>query len=175
MVKKTSGLWILAALMAVPLLAVGWLAFFYTEVGMANEIGEGAQETRLSFVFAPPVYRLREEINPFFILTPDVVEAVQAFQALFDLGDTSACYCRLPGLTRVFDLWGDSRKGLSLFRALQVFLLLCQKRSKVADVPSPCFFVYLRIGLKLLCRALPEQLMHIVPVGRDATDQGFIQ
>jgi hypothetical protein len=48
MVKKYGRRWLLTALIAVPLLAVGWLAFFYTEVGMANEIGEGARETHLT-------------------------------------------------------------------------------------------------------------------------------
>jgi len=44
--KKFRRLGILAALIAVPLLAIGWLAFFYTEVGMANAIG--VQEPSLS-------------------------------------------------------------------------------------------------------------------------------
>jgi hypothetical protein len=48
MVKKLGRLGILAALIVVPLLAIGWLVFYYTEVGMANEIGAGAQEIRLS-------------------------------------------------------------------------------------------------------------------------------
>ena len=46
MTKKVGRLGILAVLIAVPLIAIGWLAFFYTEVGMAKEIG--VQEPRLS-------------------------------------------------------------------------------------------------------------------------------
>jgi hypothetical protein len=47
MARKIGRLGILAAIIAVPLFAIGWLAFFYTEVGMAKEIVIGAQETRL--------------------------------------------------------------------------------------------------------------------------------
>ena len=47
MVKKVGRLGILLALMVVPLFAIGLMAFFYTEVGMAKEIGVEAQETRL--------------------------------------------------------------------------------------------------------------------------------
>jgi hypothetical protein len=39
---KKFGLWVLVALIVVPLLAFGWLVYFYREVGMANEIGEGS-------------------------------------------------------------------------------------------------------------------------------------
>lgn len=46
MVKKIGRLGILAALMAVLLVAMGWLFFFYTEVGMAKTIG--VPEPRLS-------------------------------------------------------------------------------------------------------------------------------
>ncbi len=48
MVKKVGRWWLLVALMAVLLFATGWLAFFYTEVGMAKEIGVGVQEYRLT-------------------------------------------------------------------------------------------------------------------------------
>lgn len=48
MVKKVGRWGLLVALMAVLLFATGWLAFFYTEVGMAKEIGVGAQEYRLT-------------------------------------------------------------------------------------------------------------------------------
>jgi hypothetical protein len=47
MAKKIGRLGILVALIVVSLVAIGWLAFLYTEVGMANEIGVRAQETRL--------------------------------------------------------------------------------------------------------------------------------
>ncbi|MFC1970901.1 hypothetical protein ACFLV0_03065 [Chloroflexota bacterium] len=48
MVKKVSRWGILAALIGVPLLVITWQVLLYTEVGMANEIGEGAQVPRLS-------------------------------------------------------------------------------------------------------------------------------
>ena len=46
MKNKVGGLGILVALIVIPLLAVGLFAFYYTEVGMAKEIG--IQEPRLS-------------------------------------------------------------------------------------------------------------------------------
>jgi hypothetical protein len=39
MIKKLGRLGIVAVLVAVPLLTAGWLAIFYTEVGMAKEVG----------------------------------------------------------------------------------------------------------------------------------------
>ena len=39
MIKRLGKLGILAMLIAIPLLTAGWLALFYTEVGMAKEIG----------------------------------------------------------------------------------------------------------------------------------------
>ena len=39
MIKKLGRLGIVAVLVAIPLLTAGWLAIFYTEVGMAREIG----------------------------------------------------------------------------------------------------------------------------------------
>ncbi len=39
MLKKYGGLAVVAALVAVPLIAVVWLSIFYTEVGMAKEVG----------------------------------------------------------------------------------------------------------------------------------------
>ncbi|MFC1902195.1 hypothetical protein ACFLX3_04640 [Chloroflexota bacterium] len=47
MIKKVGRLGILAALVAVLVFALGGIALFYTEVGMASEIGEGVQETYL--------------------------------------------------------------------------------------------------------------------------------
>jgi hypothetical protein len=48
-VLRKAGRWgILAALIFISLLAIGWLALFYTEVGVAKEIGVGVQEYRLS-------------------------------------------------------------------------------------------------------------------------------
>jgi hypothetical protein len=48
MIKKAGRFWILAALIAIALFALVWVFFFYTEVGMAKAIGEGAQEIRLT-------------------------------------------------------------------------------------------------------------------------------
>jgi hypothetical protein len=39
MLKKCGGMVVVAALVAVPLIAVVWLSIFYTEVGMAKEVG----------------------------------------------------------------------------------------------------------------------------------------
>jgi hypothetical protein len=46
--KKVGRLGILVVLIAVPLFAIGLMAFLYTEVGMASEIGVDAREIRLS-------------------------------------------------------------------------------------------------------------------------------
>jgi hypothetical protein len=46
MVKKLGRLGIVAVMVAVPLLTAGWMAIFYTEVGMAKEIGIQEPEMR---------------------------------------------------------------------------------------------------------------------------------
>jgi len=45
---KKFGLWALVVLIVVPLFVFGWLVYFYREVGMANEIGEGSGEINLT-------------------------------------------------------------------------------------------------------------------------------